>query len=384
MSVNAQDAAREDNPLPKVWHILWSDKFTPAQLKELKSYGFDGVFKCVGGGEWRLVESVEGEYDWRALQACLDAAYQANMWFIPEVVINVPPAWFITRYPDSLLKDSRGITELNPNSEGAPYMLSPWFVASGLGDPYIELFIDEFMDLVSQYPNVPAVMLGNFKLNALPWTMGTGEDALDFTYWPLRDAYAIQSYQDTFGAGTLPPADWTAYQAMTVSEQEAFQDWLVQAMCDNLQNHFMPWLSKFDGYRVINVSIWNIDGVKESIFTTQTTTMTTAKQEAIVASGVGHVIINDDNMGDYGLTDVQQEDINLAHDNGFLIYGERVPYYNDWEKLYNMWAGFDPLPDGFINIEEETINPYWLEKIRTLYGEISKPLTAFFLPLIIR
>lgn len=96
------------------------------------------------------------------------------------------------------------------------------------------------------------------------------------------------------------------------------------------------------------------------------------------------MINDDDNMSDYGLADVQQNDINLAHDNGFLIYGERVPYYSDWEKLYNMWAGFDPLPDGFTNIEEETINPYWLEKIRTLYGEISEPLTLFFLPLIIR
>jgi len=318
------------------------------------------------------------------MQGCLDAAYQANMWFIPEVVINIPPVWFIARYPDCLLEDVRGITATKPDATGAPYLLSPWFIASGEGDEYIEAFVDAFMDLVSQYPNVPAVMLGNFKINVLPWTLGTGTDALDFTYWPLQDAYAIQSYQDTFGTGTLPPADWTAYKAMSFSEREAFQDWLVEAMCDNLQNRFMPWLSKFDGYRVINASIWNIDEVNSSIFTTQTTTMTAAKQQAIVASGVDHVIINDDNMGDYGLAEVQEDDITLAHDNGFLIYGERVPEKGDWESLYDMWADFNPLPDGFINIEEETTDPYWMSLFRSLYGEISEPLVQFFLPLIIR
>lgn len=185
-------------PLPKMWQIVWADDVSVNRLLTSKNLGYDGAFKCVAyapnypnapihaGGEWRLVERVEGQYDWSSLQTCLDNALQANLWFIPEIAINIPPEWFIQRYPDSLLQDSRGITATDIQAEGAPYLLSPWFIAGGEADAYLQPFVTAFLDLVAQYPNVPAVMIGNFKLNVLPWKMGTN-DSDNFTYWPIWD-----------------------------------------------------------------------------------------------------------------------------------------------------------------------------------------------------
>lgn len=382
-----------EDQLPKIWQILWSNKFTPDELSNLKSMGVDGVFKCVSyepdspddpvlaGGEWRLVERVEGDYDWSSLQTCLDNALAADMWFIPEVVINIPPEWFVSRYPDSLLRDYRDITATDPNDSGAPYLLSPWFIANGEADSYLEPFISSFIALVSQYPNVPAVMIGNFKLNVLPWKMGS-DDNDDFDYWPIFDSYALSSYADEFGVGESPPETMEDYLAMGDVEKSAFENWLIEAMCDNLETRYLDWLSGFTGWKVINVSIWDNDGVKESIFTTQTPSMISIKQAAILASGVHNVIINDDNMGDCWLAARQQDDIYLANENGFLIYGERVlPEVCTWEQMYDMWAAFNPLPDGLINIGNG--DAYWMGEFRSLYGPISNPLTKTYLPLVL-
>lgn len=385
VQINARAHNLTVDQLPKIWHITWPDKMTQDNLHYLKSIGIDGIFKCVGAANWSLVEKVEGTYNWSALETCLNSSYQANIWFIPEVVINIPPDWFIARFPDSLLKDARGYTATDPIETGAPYLLSPWFIASGQADTYIEPLVNSFLDLVSRYPNVPAIMIGNFKLNVLPKKMvNNDKDNDEFNYWPLRDAYAISSYQDSFGSGALPPADWAAYESMNTSQKTAFKKWIITAMNENLQHRFLPWLSSFEGFHVINVCIWDSDDVRGSTFTTQTESMITSKQQAILASGVNRVIINDDNMGDTGLASMQQKDINLAHGNGFLIYGERVPNISNWEDLYDMWAGFDPRPDGFINIVEETIDPYWLGMFRSLYGEATEPLIKKFLPLLLK
>ncbi|MCA9986383.1 MAG: beta-galactosidase, partial [Anaerolineales bacterium] len=225
-------------PLPTVMHILWSDVASSQRAAELKAMGFDGVFKCVAyrpnypappihaAGEWRLVESVEGQYDWTDLRRCLDAALQANMWIIPEIVINIPPDWFVDRYPDSILRDNRG--EIVPANVDAPYLLSPWFVASGDADADLIPFISSFLALVSDYPNVAGIMVGNFLLNNLPWRLGSGPD---FTYWPVFDAYALADYQGQFG--TQPPATWANYLAMSPSAQSAFRGWLIAAISDN-------------------------------------------------------------------------------------------------------------------------------------------------------
>ena len=378
-------AETSSTSLPKMWQIVWADKANIQYFTELKNMGYDGLFKCHSlapnypGGEWRLVERIEGQYDWTSLQQCLDIALAVNMWFIPEIVINVPPQWFLDRYPDALLKDSRGITATQPDDNGAPYLLSPWFIASGQGDLEIQRYLNEFIRIVSDYPNVPAIMIGNFKLNVLPWKMGlTGED---FTYWPIFDAAAIQSYSARFG--TSPIATWDQYNSMSNPNQAAFRDWLTGAIRHNIQNKYIPWTSAFHGYLVINASIWDNDGVKPSIFTTTTPEMTIAKQNAIKSAGATRIIINDDNMGDYGLVAFQQLDIEIAHNNDFLIYGERVPYKSDWARLFNMWAGFDPPSDGFINIEDPDV--YWSSRFRTMYGPSSEPfIFKLYQPMVIR
>jgi hypothetical protein len=246
------------------------------------------------------------------------------MWFVPELVINVPPDWFVQRYPESLLEDSRGITSTDPHSAGAPYLMSPWFVETGAADAYLQPLVDSFIGVVSEYPNIPPVMIGNFKLNVLPWKMGT-DSSDNFTYWPIWDDNARASYKSEFGTGAVPPVAWSDYQAMSTADREAFREWLTSAIRHNLEYRYLPWLSDFAGWKVVNASIWNANDVRPSIFTTGTPEMTAAKQEAIASSGVGRILINDDNMGDTGLEPLQQQDVELAHSNGFLIYGERVP-----------------------------------------------------------
>jgi|GEM_PF-824774 len=363
--------------LPKIWQIVFADSVSVSQLRMYKDMGVDGLYKCVAnapnypngpiwaGGEWRLVERVKGTYDWSSLRACLDHALAANLWFIPEVVINVPPDWFLQEHPNALLKDARGITATDPDADGAPYQLSPWFIASGAADGELKAFVDSFLSVVAAYPNVPAVMIGNFKLNVLPWKM-VGAD--DFTDWPIWDDAAVASYQARFG--TMPPATWNDYLAMPGAGQQAFRQWQTAAMETNLRERYLPWLSSFTGWKVINASIWDNNGVQGSIFTTQTPEMTALKQAAILASGVAaKVIINDDNMGATGLEPYQLQDVQLAHANGFLIYGERVPQAGTWAGIFQMWQRVQP--DGFINIS--TVDPVVLAQFRQFYGPASEP-----------
>ncbi len=381
-------------PLPNVWHIVWANDATIPHLLDLKRMGFDGLFKCVAitfdgpdggqfaGGEWRLVERIEGTYDWGSMRYCLDNALAANMWFIPEIVINVPPDWFLQRYPGALLRDSRGLTTLDRHAEGAPYMLSPWFIDSGSADSHLLPFMQSFLDLVAQYPNVPAIMVGNFKLNVLPWKMGLdGTD--NFTYWPIWDDYARADYARQFGGGASPPATWADYAAMPATRQTVFRGWLTAAMGRNLRTRYLPWVADFPGWVVVNAAMWNQDGVRSSVFTTTTPEMTAAKQAAIAAAGLPWIAIDDDNMGDFGLARYQQQDVVLAHSYGFRILGERVPGVSTWPDMYAMWARFSPRADGFINIE--TPDPDWIRRFRELYGPATEPLSwRLRLPLITR
>jgi len=371
-------------PLPTVWHIIWSDQVSVQEAQSLKAMGFDTLFKCVAyrpnypnppinaAGEWRLVERVEGQYDWSDLRRCLDATLKANMWVVPEVVINIPPDWFIQRFPDSVLKDSRGITATDPDETDAPYLLSPWFIATGAADAYLVPYINSFLNVVSRYPNVAGIMIGNFKLNTLPWRLGNNASD-DFTYWAIWDNSAKASYQTRFG--TLPLSTWNDYQALNDIAKTNFRDWLTSAIRTNLQNRYLTWVSGFTGWKVINASIWNGNDVKESIFTTTTPDMTAAKQTAIKQSGVTGIVINDDNMGDCGIQSQQQEDITLAASNGFKIIGERVVGLQscDWSTVYNMWSAFSPRPNGFVNITEPDAN--WIRQYRTLYGPATAPIT---------
>lgn len=398
MSLVGSSSARSDSqpppPLPKVWQIVWANDVAVPRLQELKQTGFDGLFKCVAfapnypagpiyaGGEWRLVERVEGTYDWSSMRTCLDNARRANMWFIPELVINIPPEWFVQRHPEALLRDSRGITVTDPSAEGGPYLLSPWFIDSGQADANLQPLIRSFLDVVANYPNVPAIMIGNWKLNVLPWKMGANT-ADDFTYWPIWDQFARADYARRFGAGALPPATWAEYETMPEAHRAAFRDWLTEAIERNLQTRYLPWTEGFAGWRVINAAIWGDAGNRPSVFTTMTPEMVAAKQAAIAAAGAEWIIINDDNMGDCGLAPLQQQDITLAHGRGFRILGERVPDVCTWQQIYAMWASFSPPADGFINIGPE--DAYWVGQFRRLYGPASEPFAfRIWLPMIIR
>jgi hypothetical protein len=165
--------------------------------------------------------------------------------------------------------------------------------------------------------------------------------------------------------------------------QAAFRDWLTLAIRTNLQERFLPWLVSFNGWKLVNSSIWDGDAIRASIFTTTTPEMTTAKQAAVEASAVELVVINDDNMGDCGLAEYQRQDVNLAHQNGFRIVGERVPGTCSWSDLFAMWQAFAPRPDAFANIEEP--DPGWLSQFRILYGPPTEPLAErLYLPVIRR
>lgn len=377
-------------PLPRMWHILWADAASVDNIRDLKEMGFDGQFKCVAAGEWQFVEAIENQYDWSNLRNCLQVARQANMYAIPELVINVPPAWFVSRFPESVLKDQRG--EVKPsNIDGVPYLLSPWFVSTGEADFYLEALIDSFLDVVSEYPDVvTGVMLGNFVLNDLPWCLGEQADCSQdsmFTYWPVWDAYALADYESIFGVGQLPPVSWDDYTAFNEATKMKFREWLGFAISKNLEERYLPWLASYEGWKVINASIWNNDDTQGSVFTTTTPEMVMMKQSAMQRTGVANIIINDDNMGDCGLKEQQQLDVLLARSNGFLIFGERVPGLStdncSWELLYEMWRDFSPRPDGFINIELETTDSNWLAQLRELYGPLIEPLNSIYLPIVI-
>ncbi|MCP4123257.1 MAG: hypothetical protein GY751_16000 [Bacteroidetes bacterium] len=258
-------------------------------VQDLKAQGVDGLFKCVSffedhpAGEWRWVEDVEGQYNWSDMRRCLDIALKQNVWVIPELVINIPPDWFIQRYPHSTLLDSRG--EFKPSNIGeTPYLLSPWFVASGEADAYLFPLVKSFLDLVAGYPNVAGIMVGNFLLNNLPWCLGD-EVACDgstvFTYWTVWDSYALSEYESVFGQGQQPPSTWADYEAMVPFSQFAFRQWLVSAISTNLQDRYLPWIAEFEGWKVVNAPIWNGDTVRASVFTTNTPEMTGLKQSAI-------------------------------------------------------------------------------------------------------
>jgi hypothetical protein len=368
---------------PKVGQIVFADTASVSYYQTLKEDGFDGLFKCVAyapfypnppiyaGAEWRLVERVKGNYDWTSLDNCLESARKANMWFIPEIVINVPPSWLLEEFPNSLLKNFKGITATDPDKNGAPYLLSPWFIASGNADVYLQKFINAFLTKIKKYPNVPAVIIGNFKLNVLPWKMGMDVTENDFDLWPIWDDFAKADYEKQFGSGKLPPKTWDEYYVTkNDSEKKAFRDWLVRVFCDNLKT-YMHWLSSYSGWKVINASIWNNNQMPNSIFTTTTPEMVAQKQSAIVSSGVGKIIIDDDNMGDYGLEEFHLLDVQLAHGNGFLIFGEKVESENFlWQNLFPMWQRV--IPDGFINLTA-VYDAKWLEKFRTFYGAPSSP-----------
>lgn len=398
MSLVRSSSARSDTqpppPLPEVWQVVWADAVAVPRLRELKHTGFDGLFKCMAfapnypagpiyaGGEWRLVERVEGTYDWSSMRTCLDHARRANMWFIPELVINVPPEWFVQRHPDALLRDSRGITATMPSAEGGPYLLSPWFIDSGQADADLQPLIQSFLDVVADYPNVPAIMIGNWKLNVLPWKMGANA-ADDFVYWPIWDQSAKTDYARRFGAGALPPTTWSAYEATPEAHRAAFRDWLTEAMERNLRTRYLPWTDSFAGWRVINAAIWGDADSRPSVFTTMTPEMTAAKQAAIGAAGTEWIIINDDNMGGCGLAPLQQQDIILAHSRGFRILGERVPGVCTWQEIYTMWASFTPPADGFINIGPE--DAHWVGQFRRLYGPATEPFPGRIrLPMLVR
>ncbi len=122
---------------------------------------------------------------------------------------------------------------------------------------------------------------------------------------------------------------------MTSSQLATFRGWLMAALEENIQTRFLPWLQSFAGWKVVNAPIWDNDGVRCSVFTTMTPEVTAAKQTAIAASGVGGVVINDDNMGSTGLMAFNQMDIDLAHSQGSK---SRLP---DFWRTHFRRCGFD-------------------------------------------
>ena len=136
--------------------------------------------------------------------------------------------------------------------------------------------------------------------NSPPWKMGL-DDGDDGIYRPVGDGCALASYKSRCGSGPLSPSTWDDVTGISEAAGDAFRDGLTEAIRDNLETRCLPWVSDYGGWKVINASIWDNDGVKPSVFTTCTPEMTAAKQDAIEAALVAGVVINDDNMSDCGL-----------------------------------------------------------------------------------
>lgn len=181
-------------PLPHTFKIAWWDQTLDDSWMTLqKEYGFQGIAKIIGAGEWTNIERKEGVFDFSKLRNSLENSWEHGFWVMPTLGLNDPPGWFIEKYPHSILKDATNQTITDYNEGG--HVLSPWFVLSGEGEHYIKRFIENYLEILSDYPNVVGVFVGDHLVFNLPWYFG-GNPSLE--YFMCFDEYALRSYKVNF------------------------------------------------------------------------------------------------------------------------------------------------------------------------------------------
>ena len=215
---------------------------------------------------------------------------------IPSVSINVPPAWFIQRFPGCLSQASDGKRSRN--------QLSPWFLDAAVRGETPQMrearwllrrYLDAFLKAVSNEPNVTGIFAGD-------WTLLFGGLYHDecLGCW---DPYALADYQVGFGRGRKPPAAYTDYLHLSPGDRQAFVLW--QGAGWHFLQEYLRWIGDRAVWKFVDASTATDtvgDGnPKYGVLLTATRLNSQQKINAMVASGVQGICVDCSNLGDYGL-----------------------------------------------------------------------------------
>lgn len=248
--------------LPHSTLIVWDDgHWTVDELKKLRSYGFQGVAKIVGVGGWNVVEKAEGSFDFSRLEAFLTRAQEAGFWAFPAISMNTPPDWFVSKYPECVMKDAHGNTVVTVYSSNDGKILSPWFMAGKTGDFYIKRYISQFLSTIKKYPNVIGVFVGNEAgwIFNRPWRFG---DSPDLTYFSCFDDYALATYKrdiaSKYPAFPNPPKTYEDVIERGPNFKTDFERWYQSAAVKAIDK-YLGWIDGGVKYKIVNVGRLGFD-----------------------------------------------------------------------------------------------------------------------------
>lgn len=189
---------------------------------------------------WKEIEQTDGEYNLIDLKTALNKIENADLWCFGYLQNSSMPNWFINKYPDChIISGSGSYTWQNQK------MLSPWFVASGKGDYYIKRHFDALINEYTKHRNVNGVFL-NWQL----FNMVSRYDNETKPYFKCFDPYAIKSYKETFGNGSIPPKDYDEYLRRGIEFQKEFEKWYKIAAIQAIEK-YLQWIGDRIKYKVV-------------------------------------------------------------------------------------------------------------------------------------
>jgi len=299
-------------PLPHTFKIVWWDQALDDSWMILqKEYGFQGVAKIIGAGEWTNVERKEGVFDFSILKCSLENAWKHGFWAMPTLGLNDPPSWFIEKFPYSILKDATNQTITDYNEGG--HVLSPWFVMSGEGDRFVKSFVDNYLEIISDYPNVIGVFVGDHLVFNLPWYFGSNPP---LKYFMCFDEYALKSYKENFSEYPYlnPPQTYDELVSRGSQFMKDFERWYREPAVLAIEK-YLTWIGDKVKYKAINVGRVGNESDNYMIGTTPYQ----VKQVFNLMSLFNHTIENFEALQD---TDITIELSKWAKERGLIFGGE--------------------------------------------------------------
>ena len=88
---------RYPTPYPETWE---------KDLQKFKACGFNTIKIWA---QWRSNNPREGVYDFSDLRQIMDIAHGLNLKVIINIILDVAPAWFFQKYPDSVMVMENGL-----------------------------------------------------------------------------------------------------------------------------------------------------------------------------------------------------------------------------------------------------------------------------------
>ena len=136
---------RAPTPLPESWD---------SDIRHMKEDNFNTLKIWA---QWRTNNPKEGVYDFSDIKAILDIAQKYNMKVIINIILDVAPAWFYKKYPESIMKMANGNLLYPQATEyrqigGAPGPCYHHDAANAVKREFVEKISEEFH-------NHPALLL---------------------------------------------------------------------------------------------------------------------------------------------------------------------------------------------------------------------------------